>query len=226
LKARPDENAYGANRLFVLSGFITGVLVLIAYVAETNSPNPPSPTLLNFTLSQTEQALYSFRSFAWGLFAVAAIPFFAMVGRLLYVRSAERALVATLLSVVGVTLYSLRAIVQDSALTTAATTAAPSATAAAYQANLLFWTANPLLPLGGAIWGLGFILFGILARNSGTLPKWLTYVAVLGGLAGWAIFPALNLNGDFIGYLFTEILLPFMTAIWCFGCAATVLRRG
>jgi hypothetical protein len=226
LKAETDESILGTNRLFALSGFITGALVLIAYVAETISPSPPSPTLLNFTLSQTDLALFTFRSFAWGLFAIAAIPFFAMIARLLAQRSAERAWVAALLSAVGISFYALRAILQDSALTVAATTVAPSATEAAYQANLLFWMVNPLLPLGGAIWGLGFILFGILARKRGIFPSWLTIVAVIGGVAGWAIFPVLNSNSQFIGYLFTEILMPFMTAIWCIGCAVAALRRG
>jgi hypothetical protein len=209
-----------------VSGFVTGVLVLIAYVAETISPSPPSPTLLNYSLSQTDLALFSFRSFAWGLFAIAAIPFFVMVGRSLRHRSPDGAWVATLLSLIGVTLYSLRGILQDSAFTAAGTTAAPSAAEAAYQANLLYSTLNPLLPLGGALWGLGFVLFGILGRKSGVIPNWLAVIAVIGGVAGWAIFPVLNSNGQFVGYLFTEILVPFMTAIWCFALGVTALRRG
>src|SRR5207237_6482203 len=98
---------------------------------------------------ETDLALWSFRSFAWGSFAVAAIPFFALVGRLFRHRNADAASIATLLSVIGATLYVLRAILQDSALAAAGTLAAPSAREAGYQAALLFAMANPLLPLGG-----------------------------------------------------------------------------
>jgi hypothetical protein len=212
--------------LFAWSGLATGVLVLIAFVAEAMTPTPFLPfSQANFVASQTDLALWSFRSFAWGLFAVAAIPFFALLGRVFRQRNADVASIATLLSVVGTTLYVLRAILQDSALAATGTLAAPSAKEAAYQAALLFAMANPLLPLGGAIWGLGLILFGALTRNSGLLPNWMAVVAIVGGVAGWAIFPVLN-GGMFIGYVITEVLVPITTAIWCFACAVIFLRRG
>jgi Domain of unknown function (DUF4386) len=229
-KAEVDENALGASRiaspsLLAVSGFVTGVLVLIAFLAETISPSPPSPGLLNYALSQSDLALFSFRSFAWALFAIAAVPFFAIVGRSFHRRNADGAWVATLTLVMGIVLYALRGILQDSAFAAAGTTAAPSAADAAYQANLLYSMVNPLLPLGGALWGLGFVLFGILARKSGILPTWLALVAIVGGVAGWAIFPVLNSNAQFIGYLFTELLLPFTTAIWCFAFGVGALRQ-
>src|SRR5207237_5335547 len=120
---------------------------------------------------ETDLALWSFRSFAWGSFAVAAIPFFALVGRLFRHRNADAASIATLLSVIGPTLYVLRAILQDSALAAAGTLAAPSAREAGYQAALLFAMANPLLPLGGAIWGIGFVLFEGLTLHMGAHSK-------------------------------------------------------
>ena len=160
------------------------------------------------------------------MFAVAAIPFFALVGRLFRHRNADAASIATLLSVVGATLYVLRAILQDSALATAGTLVAPSAKEATYQAALLFAMVNPLLPLGGAIWGLGFILFGALTWNSRILPNWMAVVAIVGGVAGWAIFPVLNGSGMFLGYVITELLVPITTAIWCLACAMIFLRRG
>lgn len=213
--------------LFAWTGLVTGVLILIAFVAEAKTPTPFLPiSQANFAASQTDLALWSFRSFAWGLFAVAAIPFFALVGRLFRNRNADVASIATLLSVVGVTLYVLRALLQDSALAAAGTLTEPSAKEAAYQAALLFATANPLLPLGGAIWGLGFILFGVLTLNSGILPNWMAVVAFVGGVAGWAIFPALNSSGQFFGYVITELLVPISTAIWCFACATIFLRQG
>ena len=213
--------------LLASSGLVTGVLILIAFVAEAMTPTPFFPfSQATFSASQTDLALWSFRSFAWGLFAVAAVPFFALVGRLFRHRNADVASIATLLSVVGATLYVLRAILQDSALAAVGTLAAPSAKEATYQAPLLFSMANPLLPLGGAIWGLGFILFGALTWNSGILPNWMAVVAVVGGVAGWAIFPVLNSSGQFIGYVITEVLVPITTAIWCFAWAMIFLRRG
>jgi hypothetical protein len=213
--------------LFASSALVTGVLILIAFVAEAMTPTPFPPfSQAILAASQTDLALWSFRSFAWGLFAVAAIPFFVLLGRLFRHRNADAASIATLLSVVGATLYVLRAILQDSALAAAGTLAAPSAKEASYQAALLFAMANPLLPLGGAIWGLGFILFGALTLNSGILPNWMAVVAIVGGVAGWAIFPVLNSSGLFFGYVITEVLVPMSTAIWCFACAMIFLRRG
>ena len=228
----PGGNAFALSTtpnpvLFAWSGLVTGVLILIAFVAEAKTPTPFLPfSQANFTASQTDLALWTFRSFAWGLFAIAAIPFFTLIGRLFRHRNADVASIATLLSVVGVTLYVLRAILQDSALAAACTLAAPSAKEATYQAALLFAMANPLLPLGGAIWGLGLILFGTVTRNSGILPNWMAIVAIVGGLAGWAIFPTLNSSGMFVGYLITEVLVPITTAIWCFACAMIFLRQG
>lgn len=213
--------------LFASSGLVTGLLILIAFVAEGNTPTPFLPfSKATFAASQTDLALWSFRSFAWGLFAVAAIAFFTLVGGLFRQRNANLASIATLLSVVGATLYALRAILQDSALTAIGTFAAPSPNEATYQAALLFAFANPLLPLGGAIWGLGFISFGLLTWKSKLLPNWMAAIAILGGVAGWAIFPTLSSSEMFVGYLITEVLVPITTAIWCFACAAIFLRRG
>src|ERR1700688_4222047 len=99
----------------------------------TPSDAPPF-SQANFAASQTDLALWSFRSFAWGLFAVAAIPFFALVGRLIRHRTADASRIAPLLSVVGATLYVVGAILQDSALAAVGTLAAPSAKEATYQA--------------------------------------------------------------------------------------------
>ncbi len=236
MKASDQEgigtSSKGATKPFLLatSGFVTGLLILIAFIAESAAP-APNLTQSNFLTShfvatQNDLALWAFRSYAWSLFAVAAIVFFALIGARLRSRSVEGAMAATLLSAVGVTLYVLRAILQDAGYAAAGTIVAPSATEAAYQAALFNDVANPLLPLGGAIWGLGFILFGILGRKSGILPNWLSYVAFVGGVAGWAIFPVLNTFGEFVGYGITELLVPFMTAVWSFGCGAVFLRLG
>ena len=183
--------------LFASSGLVTGVLILMAFVAEAMTPTPFIPfSNANFVASQTDLALWSFRSFAWGLFAVAAIPFFALVGRLFRHRNTDAASIATLLLVVGATLYVLRGILQDSALAAAGTLAAPSAKEAGYQAALLFAMANPLLPLGGAIWGLGFILLGVLTWNSGILPNWMAVVAIVGWSCGLGDFSGLELVRD------------------------------
>jgi hypothetical protein len=84
---------------------------------------------------------------------------------------------------------------------------------------------NPLLPLGGAVWGLGLVVFGALTWKSRILPKWLSIVAFIGGAAGWAIFPVINSNGLFPGYLLTDLLVPFSTAIWGFTFGVVFLRR-
>src|SRR6266702_127009 len=57
--------------LFASSGLVTGVLILMAFVAEAMTPTPFIPfSNANFVASQTDLALWSFRSFAWGLFAI------------------------------------------------------------------------------------------------------------------------------------------------------------
>ena len=201
-----------------------GVLVIVAFVAEISIPTKVAGSAL--TISGSPLALLAFRSLAWGLFAVAAIPFFVVVGNLFRPRSVDGAMAATLLSVVGVVLHSLRAIMQDAAWAAAGGAASPSASETAYLQVVLFGMANPLLPLGAAIWGLGYLFFGVLAGKSGTLPKWLAIVAFIGGVSGWAIFPVINSSGLFIGYLFTELLVPLTTAVWGFACGAIFLRRG
>jgi len=212
-------------RLLAVAALLTGVFAIIAYIAEFLAPGPPF-TPANFPASQSNLDLVAFRSYAWALLAIAAIPFFSGLGQRLRFRNAEVASAATFLTTVGVVVYAIRGILQDAGYAAANTVASPpSGMQAAYQANLFNDLANPLLPLGAAIWGLGFILFGVLARNSRVVPNWLSTVAIIGGVAGWAIFPVLNYFGDFIGYLFTEILLPFTTAIWGFTWAAILLRQ-
>lgn len=209
--------------LLAISGFVVGVLILVAFVGEFLTPSTPSnPT---FIASPKNLALLAFRSYAWGLFAVAAIPFFAIVGTVLRPRSVEGAMSATLLSVVGVVLYSLRGIMQDAAWAAASSAVSPSASETAYLQMVLFGMANTLLPLGAAIWGLGYIFFGVLIWKSGIFPNWLAPLAFIGGVAGWAIFPVINSFGLFPGYLFTELLVPFTTAIFGFTCGTIFIKR-
>lgn len=230
--AKQDASRWRAtteSRLLATSGFVTGVLILVAFVAEVMTPLPPGfatrPTQSNWTASQSDLILWAFRSYAWGLFAVAGIPFFALVGRLLRTRNPHAALVGTLLSAIGLTLYGLRGILQDSVFAIAGTLTPPASASASYEAVLLGGMVNPLLPLGGAVWGLGLVVFGALAWKSGILPRWLSIVGFIGGAAGWAIFPVINSNGLFAGYVLTEILVPFSTAIWAFTFGIVSIRR-
>jgi len=209
-----------------IGGFVTGILVVVAFLGEWLSPNPPNQGTLNFVASQSDLNLYAFRSFGWALYAIAAVPFFAMLGATLRPRNAQGASAAMMLTIVGVVLYALRGILMDAGWVAAGTLAPPTPMDASYQFWLLTVIATPLMPLGTAMLGLGLILFGILARSSGLLPNWVCYVAFAAGVAGWLVFPALNYGaGDFIGYFFTETLLPFLTAVFCFACGAIFLRR-
>jgi hypothetical protein len=221
----PASTSVPRSSLPAAAGFAAGVLVLVALVAETQTP-VKSLTTPTFVATQQSLALLAFRSFAWGLFAVAAIPFFVVVGGLLRRRSLDGAMAATLLCVIGATLYSLRAIMQDAAWAGASAAASPSASDTAYVQVVLFGMANTLLPLGAAIWGFGYLVIGALAWKSGAVPRWLALVAFIGGVAGWATFPAINSSGAFIGYVFTEFLVPLATAVWGFACGVILLRRG
>jgi hypothetical protein len=133
---------------------------------------------------------------------------------------------ATLLSVVGAVLYSLRGILQDAAWAAASYYAAsPSASETGYLQVVLFGVANPLLPLGAAMWGLGYIFFGVLTWKSGILPNWLAVMAFIGGVAGWLLFPVINSFGLFFAYGITEILVPLTTAVWGFAFGVMFMRR-
>jgi uncharacterized protein DUF4386 len=217
------------SRLLAASGFVAGVLIVVAFVAEVLTPVPPGVLgeagPANWTASQSDLALWAFRSYAWGLFAIAGIPFFTLVGRVLRTRNPHAALVGSLLSAIGLTLYCLRGILQDSAFALAGTLPPPTPGGAAYEEGLLFGMVNPLLPLGGAVWGLGFIFLGALTWRRGILPRWLAIVAFIGGVAGWLIFPVINSFGLFPAYGFTEILVPLSTAIWGFTFGVVFLRR-
>jgi hypothetical protein len=216
-------------RLLAASGFLAGVLIVLAFVAEVVTPLPPGVLGVagraNWTASQSDLAHWAFRSYAWGLFAIAGIPFFTMVGRVLRTRNPHAALAGSLLSAIGLTLYCLRGILQDSAFALAGTLTPPTPGGSAYEEGLLFGMVNPLLPLGGAVWGLGFIFLGAMTWRSGILPRWLAIVAFTGGVAGWAIFPVINSSGLFPGYVLTEILVPLSTAIWGFTFGVVFLRR-
>jgi len=210
--------------LFGVGAFVFGVLLLVGTFVAPNF-SEPGPTQANWVASNAVLAFLAADSYVWGLTAIAAIPFFAILGRLLRSRSQEGAFAAVLLSAIGVVLYFLRNILAVASIDAASTLTAPSATQAAYQVNLLGDALNPLEPLGAACWGFGLILFGALIWRSGIFPNWLAIVAFVGGVAGWAVFPALTYTGQFIGYFFTEIFLPLLTAILALICGAIFLGR-
>ena len=165
--------------LSLLSGMMSTVLFVFSLQPVTQDPAQLLIAVADHRLQFAAQAI------AVLVWAVVSVPCVVAVGQLLRPRSHSLALAATILSSGGILLlaYSIRTYL-GAAFAILAASPRLDAPEVIYQAaiwrNLSFMLTDP----GLMTWGVGQSIFGLLARKSGLLPKWLAWVGIVGGLAG------------------------------------------
>lgn len=167
---------------FGIAALLSALLSLLLVALTVQGPSVSGAHL---ELFHKHRAIYVATAVLFMTWAVIAVPFLAAVEQLLRSRGEVLARAATMLSSVGILLLafgyftSLGAFV---AISTAGTPPLPSE--AEYQSavwwNMSFFLSDP----GLMACGLGFLLFGKLAWNSGVLPNWIAVVGIVGGVAG------------------------------------------
>jgi hypothetical protein len=169
---------------FAVFAILAGLLSVLL-VASTNLPAPrvPAELLPYFRSHQSSYVLAAITVLVW---VVVAIPFVVGLGALLSAKGSTLAFAATLLSAGGILLlgFATFAFVGAFLAIVAASDVAPSPAEATYQAaiwgNLSFFLTDP----GLMTLGFGQFLFAWLAWNSSTVPRFVSWVGFLGGLAG------------------------------------------
>ena len=169
---------------FAVIAMLAGLLsVLLAFSASLYAPRVP-PELLPYFNSH--RSSYLFAAVTVLVWVVVAIPFVAGLGVLLASKSKTLSRAATLLSAGGILFlcFAMFTFVGAYLAIVAASDVAPSAADATYQAaiwaNLSFFLTDPGLMTLGA----GQFLFAWLAWGSGVLPRSVSLVGFVGGLAG------------------------------------------
>jgi Domain of unknown function (DUF4386) len=204
--------------VFAVFALLSGVLTLAVLVALA-LPVPPDPGA-QILFAAGHRGLLALEAVVMLAWAVCSVPFLVATGRLLRPAGPAVALAATILSAVGVLLlgYATRTYI-GAVLSILAAASDVRGTGVVQEAavwrNLSFFLTDP----GLMTLGLGQFLFGWLARQSRVLPRWLSWVGMLGGLAGLltdAVYQT--------GALAVAQLLSF--AAWAFVIGWMLLRAG
>ena len=163
---------------------VAGTLSLALLVVSLLTPPPATPEeLLAFAAShRIAYGLFASLILAWSVFSV---PLIVTLGTILQSRGGTLAVIAQVLSAVGVLLLGFAIFTSTAAvLSIVAAGSPPHPEDATYQAaiwsNLGFYLTDP----GLMTWGLGQFLFGWITWRSSVLPNWLAIVGIIGGIAG------------------------------------------
>jgi hypothetical protein len=181
-RARLEIDRRTTFGVFALLGGVLSFL-LIGSAGLRPAAQAPAELLSYFTSHRTAYVLTAVEVLVW---VVIAIPFVVGLGALLRPTSPALAEAATLLSAGGILLLGFGTFSSIGALLAivAASDAAPNAAAATYQAalsaNLSYYLTDP----GLMTLGLGQLLFAWLDWNGRVLPRWVTVLGFVGGIAG------------------------------------------
>jgi Domain of unknown function (DUF4386) len=179
-----SEPQLDGNVTFAGFAILAGVVSLMLIVAAA-APAPRVPAELLAYIA-AHQSTYVFAAVTVLVWATAAIPFIVALRTLLGARDGTLALAAMLLCAGGVLLLGFATFASMGAnlAILSAADAAPSQAEATYQAviwgNLSFYLSDP----GLMILGLGQVFFARLAWKSRSLPRLVSAIGYLGGLAG------------------------------------------
>jgi hypothetical protein len=173
------------SRITFATFAIAAGLLSFLLVASVSGRAPRVPAeLLPYFVSH--RSAYVFLAITVLLWAVASVPCIASFGALLGARRDTLAFAATMLCSGGVLLlgFATFAFVGAFLAITASSHVAPSEAEAIYQAaiwgNLSYYLTDP----GLMTLGLGQFLFAWLAWKGGVLPKVISGIGYVGGLAG------------------------------------------
>ena len=207
------------NRL-VFAGFaIAAGLLSFLLIGSAGGPPPPAPAEL-LPYFEAHRGRYILLGVAVLTWVGTAIPFIAGLGALLAPQGRALARAAMLLAAGGVLLlgFATFAFVGAFSAVSAAARVAPSPAEAAYQAaiwsHLSFYLTDP----GLMTLGLGQFLFAVLAWKSGSLPKLVAAIGLVGGLAGLLTLAV---------YETAALALAQLTAfgVWGLATGVILLRR-
>ena len=213
-----NQDAQELDRKSTLAIFalVAGVLSLLLVLASLQ-PLPPTPAeQLSFVANhRTVYGVFASIVLAWAVFS---IPFVVTLGTMLRPAAGILALTATILSVAGILLLGFAVFTHAGAmLSIVAAGNPPRPEDATYQAaiwaSLRFYLTDP----GLMAWGLGQFMFGWSAWKSGILPTWLSFLGMIGGIAG-----LLTLAVYQSGVLALLQLCTF--AVWGFATGILLLR--
>jgi hypothetical protein len=170
------------QRGFAICALLTGILSVLLLALNLQGPSAPAGYLAFF---DRHRGGYIAAAIVFMTWAVVAVIFVVAVEQLLRRRGETLARAAAVLSSVGVLLLAFGYYMSVGALLSISTAGtAPLAAEPEYQARIWRSMSFILSDPGLMAWGLGFVLFGRLAWNSGVLPNWVAALGMLGGVAG------------------------------------------
>ena len=219
LRMEADSETRG-NALAGAFSLLAAIFTAAFYVFLTVLPSPSSTSVLSSFITNGNPYTELFITSVF--FGAFGILFIGGLGRLLAPKSPKVASGATLLAAIGVLLVALAPIVFVGALSSI--TSSPSGPTyqaiATYQAAFWYSEYYIFLIVGVLFISAGLILFGWLNWRTGILPNWLTYVAVVGGVAEFVSIP---LSG-FVSFILSIVNVAAVI-IWGLVVGVILLRR-
>jgi len=208
--------AHDRHVLFAIFGFAASILSVVLLLGSLQPPPPTPADVLSFATShRSGMGMFATLALAWAVFSV---PLAFILGRLFYRQGQTLATIAQFLVSVGVLLLGFANFIRIGAvLSIAAAGSPPQSVDAIYQVAIWSSLGYYLTDPGLMTWGLGQLIFGVLAWRSGVLPNWVAAVGFLGGVAG-----LLTLAVYQTGVLALLQLCCF--AVWGFAAGIVMLR--
>ena len=207
----------------ILAGAFSFLLILANILTSTHTTTSDQ----QLTLFNSNQSLYAFLGAAAALFGAFGVAFAAGFSRLVWERSQGVSFAAAFLVATGSLVIAIADNVYVGGLF--AISQAPSTPAyaldATYLAAVMDNFTNSLTPLSTLLSGLGMLFFASAIWKRGVLPRWLSYVVLVGGVLGILSsafrFATSQPEGISMIFIFGFVVL---FSIWGIGVGMTLLR--
>jgi Domain of unknown function (DUF4386) len=177
-----DTSEPDRKSTLAILAFVAGALSLLVLLASlVPLPATPAEQLAFVAGHRGAYGVFAGVVLTWAVFS---IPFVVTLGSLLRPAGGVFARSATLLSAAGILLLAFALFTHAGAmLSIVAAGTPPRSDDAIYQAaiwaSLRYYLTDP----GLMAWGLGQFMFGWSAWTSGVLPRWLSILGMVGGIA-------------------------------------------
>lgn len=209
------EPRHGSHLILGILGILTAVFIVVSLAASFLIPYPS-----NFTPTDNQSVYLANVDLFWlvlgaGLAAVAfGIPFFAGVTQMVATRSPALASGTSVLFGAGFVFVGIDLLFFTGVpyvVSQIATGPAYSASAA-YTSAIAYELTSYLFDIVMVtILGVALVIFAWLSWRSALVPRWLSIVALIGGVAGAVDFP-IEPIGEFIAFPVLVILCLFIGA--------------